>query len=45
MIKKLNDIKLIFALGNPEEKYKNTRHNIGIFFFKKNNNNLHKYNQ
>jgi peptidyl-tRNA hydrolase len=35
MIKKLSDIKLIFALGNPEEKYKNTRHNIGIFFLKK----------
>lgn len=35
MIKNLNDIKLIFALGNPEEKYEKTRHNIGIFFLKR----------
>jgi len=29
-----NDIKLIFAVGNPENEYKNTRHNVGIFFLK-----------
>ena len=30
-----NDIKLVFAIGNPEEEYSNTRHNIGIYFLKK----------
>jgi len=29
-----NDIKLIFAIGNPESEYENTRHNVGIFFIK-----------
>merc|ERR1711862_105012 len=30
-----NDIKLIFAIGNPEEEYRDTRHNIGVYFLKK----------
>merc|ERR1711935_394127 len=30
-----NDIRLVFAIGNPEEEYANTRHNIGIYFTKK----------
>lgn len=30
-----NDIKLIFAIGNPEDEYHDTRHNIGVYFLKK----------
>jgi PTH1 family peptidyl-tRNA hydrolase len=30
----LSNIKLIFAIGNPEVEYSNTKHNIGIFFLK-----------
>jgi len=35
MKKTKNDIKLVFAIGNPEEEYANTRHNVGIYFTKK----------
>merc|ERR1712224_680767 len=35
MIKKINDIKLVFAIGNPEKDYIKTRHNVGIYFIKK----------
>lgn len=34
MTKKIHDIKLIFAIGNPENEYSDTRHNIGIYFLK-----------
>ena len=30
----MENIKLLFAIGNPESEYKNTRHNIGIYFLK-----------
>ena len=30
-----NDIRLIFAIGNPGEEYINTRHNVAIYFLRR----------
>jgi PTH1 family peptidyl-tRNA hydrolase len=31
----MHNIKLVFGMGNPEDEYSNTRHNIGIYLLKK----------